>query len=144
MRSPGVLCVLAIFGPVQFVKVPLRMQCGHVQTPYGLWNNLRTVLQCRPVWGKYSVEPTSMGAFWTTHDSLWAPYRRKPISESCICLSFSLGLYGPVRVHKSSKHHTNLQRGHPPSLIRVLAMRLIGKQGHKTSSDEQRRLITLS
>ena len=53
MRSLGSLCVVMIFCPVKhepvrvprgFRKMPLRMQCGPVQTPYGLWNNLRPVL----------------------------------------------------------------------------------------------------
>ena len=52
MRSPGCLCVLAIL--VQYTmnsyaygfrKVPLRMQCGPVYMPYGLWITLRPVLQ---------------------------------------------------------------------------------------------------
>ena len=92
-------------------------------------------------------EPTTMGAFWTTHDTLQAQNRRKPISESCTGSSFShglYGLYGPVRVQISSKNRTNPQRGHPPDLIRVFAMRLIGKQGHKASSYEQRSLLKLS
>ena len=113
------------------------MQCGPVQTPDGLWNNLRPVLQT-------SMGQISMGAVWITHDSLRAQHRRKLISESSTCLSFSHGLYGPVRLQQSSKHRTNPQRDHPPSLIRVFAMRLIGKQGHKTSSYEQRSLIKLS
>ena len=90
------------------------------------------------------VEPTRMGVFWTTHDSLRAQNRRKSISESCRCSSFSHGLYGTVRVKKSSKNCTNPQRSHAPSLIRDFAMRLIGKQGHKASSYEQRSLIKLS
>ena len=90
------------------------------------------------------VEPSSMGAFWTTHDSLRALSRRKPISESYTCSSFSPGLYGPIRVQTSSKKQTNPQRGHPPSLIRVFAMRLIGKQGHKATLYKQRSLIKLS
>ena len=85
-----------------------------------------------------------MGAFWTTYDSLRAQNRRKPISESCTGSSFSHGLYGPVRVQISSKNRTNPQRGHPSSLIRIFAMRLIGKQGHKASSYEQRSLLKLS
>ena len=28
-----------------FRKVPLRMQCGPVQSPYGLWNTIRPVLK---------------------------------------------------------------------------------------------------
>ena len=82
------------------------------------------------------VEPTSMGGIWTTHDSLWAQNRRKPVSESSTCSSFTHGLYGPIRVQQSSNNRSNPHRGHPPSLIRVFAMRLIGKQGHKASSYE--------
>ena len=87
-----------------------------------------------------------MGAFWTTHDSLRAQNRRKPISESCTGSSFShglYGLYGLARIQISSKNRTNPQSGHPPSLIRVFAMRLIGKQGHKPSSYEQWSLLKL-
>ena len=91
MRSLGSLCVLMIFCPVKhepvcvprgFRKMPLRMQCGPVQTPYGLWNNLRPVLHTSMGQNTRSVEPTSMGAIWTMHDSLRAQNRRKPISES--------------------------------------------------------------
>ena len=41
---------------------------------------------------------------------------------------------GEIQVQKSSKNRTNPQQGHLPSLIRVFAMRFIGKQGHKASS----------
>ena len=87
-----------------------------------------------------SVETIYLVVFWTTHDSLRAQNRRKPISENCTCSSFSHGLYSPVRVQKASKTRTNPQRGHAPSLIRVFAMLLIDKQGHKASSYEQRSL----
>ena len=91
------------------------------------------------------LEPTSMGAVWTSSDTLRAQNRRKPISESCTCSSFSHDLYeGSVCVQQSSKNRTNPQRSHPPSLIRVFATRLIGKQGHKASSYKQRSLIKLS
>ena len=120
--------------------MPIRMQCGPVQTPYRLWNNLRTVLHQYGA-NTWPVESINLGAVWTMHDSLWAQNRRKPISESSTCSSFTHGLYGHVRVQKSSK---TPQRNHPPSLIRVFAMRLIGKQGHKASSYEQRSLIKLS
>ena len=100
-------------------------------------------LSCRPVWGKYRACRTHacMGAFWTTHDSPWAQNRRKPISESCTCLSFSHGLYGTRTGKKIIENRTNPQCGHPPSLMRAFAMRLIGKQGHKASSYEHRSLI---
>ena len=45
-------------------KVPLRMQCGPVQTPYGLWNTLRPVLQNRIGANIGHVEP--MDAFRRT------------------------------------------------------------------------------
>ena len=77
------------------------------------------------------VEPTRMGACRITHDYRRAQNRRKPISESCTFSSFNHRLYGPVRVQKPAKTRTKPHRGHPPSLIRVFAMRLIGKQGHK-------------
>ena len=51
------------------------------------------------------VEPTSMGAFGTTHDSLRAQNRRKPISESCACSSFSHGLDGTIRVQNMEKSY---------------------------------------
>ena len=90
------------------------------------------------------VEPTYMDAFWTLHDSLRAQNHRKPIAERCTCSSFSHGLYGPVRVQTSSKNRTTPHRGHTPSLIRIFAMCLIGKQGHKAPSYEQQSLIKLS
>ena len=100
---------------------------------------------CRPVWGKYRACRTHMYGRLLDHARLsTGPNRRKPISESCTCSSFSHGLYDPVRVQKPSKNRTNPQRGHPPSLIIVFAMRLIGKQGHKASSYEQWSLIKLS
>ena len=96
---------------------------------------------CRPVWANTGpVESKCMGAFWTTHNSPRAPNQRNPISENCTCSSFSNKLYGPVRVQKIIENRTNPQRSHLPSLISVLAMRLIGKQGHKASSYEQRSL----
>ena len=51
------------------------------------------------------IEPTSMGAFWTTHDSLRAQNRRKPISEGCTCSSLSHGLDGAVRVQDMEKSY---------------------------------------
>ena len=89
------------------------------------------------------VEPTCMGVFWTTHNPLRAQNRRKPISESCAC-SFQQRAIRPPIVQKSSNNRTNPQGSHLPSLIRVFAMRLIDKQGHKASSYEQRSLIKLS
>ena len=90
------------------------------------------------------AEPTSMGSIWITHNFLRAQNRRKPISESSTCSSFTHGLYDPIRIQQSSKYRTNPQRGHAPSLVRVLAMRLIGKEGHKVSSYKQQSLIKLS
>ena len=54
------------------------------------------------------------------------------------------GYTGPYGSKKSSNNRTIPQRGQPTSLIRVYAMRLIGKQGQKASSYEQRSLIKLS
>ena len=51
------------------------------------------------------VEPTSIGAFWTTHDSLRAQNRRKPTSVSCACSTFSHGLDGAVRVQNMEKSY---------------------------------------
>ena len=80
MRSSGSLCFLATFDPVQhehvcvplgFWKVSIRMQCGPVQTPYGLWNNLRPVLQ------------TSMGQIQgLKNQHVWAPIGRLSIIGS--------------------------------------------------------------
>ena len=77
------------------------------------------------------VEPTSIGAVGP-RTTLYGP----KIDGSSTCSSFTHGLYGPIRVQQSSKNLTNPQHGHLPSLIRVFAMRLTGKQGHKASSYE--------
>ena len=127
MRSLGTLCVLAVFGPVwhepvrvpyEYRKVSLGMQCGPMQMPYGLWNTLR-LKSCITVWGKFRACRTHKYGRLSDHARLST---------------------GP----KSSRNRTNPQRGHPPSLIRVFAMRLIAKQRHKTSSYEHRSLIKLS
>ena len=148
MRSPGSLwCVLAILA--QYSMNSYVYSTGFERCPFGCSAGpcrRRTGFGTASLAEQYGsntwpIEPTSMGALRITHDYLRAQNRRKPISESYTCSSFNHGLHGPVRVQKPMKKRTNPQRGHPPSLIRVFALRLIGKEGHKASSYEQRSLI---
>ena len=97
--------------PMGFGRCPFGCSAGPCRRRTGFGTTFGQT--CRPVWGR------CMGAFWTMRDSLRAQNRRKPISESCICATFSDGLYGPVRVKKSLKNRKIPQRGHPPSLIRI-------------------------
>ena len=149
MHSPGSVCVLKIFCPGEHasVRVPRRFR----RCPFACSADSIQALeqptasladQYRANTGP--VKPTSMAAIWTTRNSLQAQNQQKPISESSTCSSFTHGLYGPIWVQQSSKNCTNQQRGHPPSLIRVFAMRLTGKQGHKAASYEQRSRNKLS
>ena len=126
MHSPGSLCVLAILAQYSmnpyvyshgFGKVPLRMQCGHSQTP--------TATRAEPVWGKYrAVEPTCMDVFWTTHDSLRAQNRRKP-SPSLKAVHAHLFQPRGYTAQYGSKNHRKIVQTRsavilPPSLIRFL------------------------
>ena len=107
--------------PTEFGRCPFGCSAGPCRRPTGFGTTYGQ--SCRPVWGKYRACRTHIyGSFWTTHGSLRADNRRKPISESCTCSSSSHGLYGPIRVQKSSKHRTNPQRGHPPSMTRIFAV----------------------
>ena len=132
MLSPGSVCVLAILA--QYSMNLCVYPTGFGRCPFGCSADpCRTTCNqsCRPIWDKCR-------AFWTTHYTLRSQNRRKHISGSCKRSSFSHG----------SKHHrknrTYPQRGHLPSMIKVFATRLIGKQGHEASSFEQRSLIKLS
>ena len=112
------------------------MQCGPVQAPYVLW---------RPVWGKYRACRTHMYGCLLDHARLTTgPKSPKVHFRKLYMLIFQPQALRPHTGPKASKKHTNPQGGHPPSLIRVFAMRLIGKQGHKASSNEQRSPIKLS
>ena len=130
MRSPGSLCVLVIFSSIAWTRT--RTQRVSEGAPSDAVraraDSVRALEQPIPsLADKYGankgpVEPTNMGTIWTTHDSLRAQNRRKPISERSTCSSFTHGLYGPIWVQQSSENRTNPQPVHPPSLIRVFAI----------------------
>ena len=104
MRSPGSLCVLAIF-LAQYSMSPYVYPTGFGRYRFGCSAGpcRRPGFEDRYGANTGLVEPTCMGFFWTTHDSLRAQKRRKPISESCTCSSFSEGLYGLVRIQNHQK-----------------------------------------
>ena len=140
-----VLCMFLRFWPSSNLRVSLGVPSDAVPARADAVRALEhPTANLREQYGANTgpVEPTIMGAcrIWH-HDYLQAQNRRKPISESCTCSSFSHGLYGPVRVQKPTNNRTNPQRVHTPSLIRVFAVLLIGKQGHKASESIQTELV---
>ena len=102
---------------------------------------------CRPVWGKYRACRTHKYGRHLDHARLSTGPRsteahlfRKAQHAHCSPTDYT-AQYGSNNHRKTIQ---NPQRGHPPMLIRDFAMRVIGKQGHKASSYEQRSLIKLS
>ena len=111
MHSPGSLCVLPILAqysmnpyvyPTGFGRCPFGCSAGPCRRRTG-FGTPKASLADQYGANTGPVEPTSMGAFWTTHDSLRAQKSRKPISESCTCSSFSHGLDCAVRVQNMEK-----------------------------------------
>ena len=140
MRSLGSLCVLAILAqlsmnphvyPTGFVRCPFECSVDPCRrrtgfgTPYGQ--------SCRTVWGKYRACRTHTYGRLSDHARLSTSQKSSEANlRKLYMLIFQQRLYGPVRVQKPAKNRTKPQLGHPSSLIRVFAMRLIGKQGYKT------------
>ena len=128
-------CTLGLYLPTHgFRKVPLRMQCGPVQTAQARADAALALKQPTAILADHyeantgPVEATRMGAVWTMHDSLRAHNQRKPsLKAQPIYIIHSLTIWAK----QSSKNCTNLQRGHLRSLIRVFTMHLFGKQGPK-------------
>ena len=123
MRSPGYLCVLAIFWPsiawpervpYRFRKA-VRARAGAVRALEQPTASLADQYEANTG----PVESTCMGVFWTTHDSLRAQNHRKPIFESCICSSFSHGLY-------TAPYGSKNQR----KIVRFTAARLSAQSDH--------------
>ena len=91
IRSPGSLCVLAMFA--QYSMNPYVYLMGFGRFRFGCrrrtgFGTTYVILAVQYEANTGPVEVTSMGAVWTTHDSLRAPNRRKPIAESstCVCM----------------------------------------------------------
>ena len=98
--------------PTGFGRCPFGCSAGPCRRRTGFGTTYGQ--SCRPVWGQYRVCRTHMYGRLLEHARL----------------------YGPRTGPKIIENRTNPQRGHPPSLIKVFAMRVIGKQGHKASSYE--------
>ena len=131
---PGSLCVLPIFVPVYhepvrvprgFRKVsPFECSVGPCRRRTGFGTTYGQ--SCKPVWGEYRACRTYKYGRLLNH----ARPSTDPKSSEAHFWKLYMLIFQPRTRQRST--------GHPPSLISVFAMRLIGKQGHKASSYEQR------
>ena len=118
------------------------MQCGPVQTPYGLWNNLRPVLQTTmeqiqgllnpKVWAPFGPRTTHYGPKIDGSPSLKDQHAH--LSPTASILPHT----GPTIIKKSYKPVARSSAQSDQGFCHALH---IGKQVHKASSYEQRRLI---